>query len=85
MTTLELEADKARLAHAILSIDNASLLAEVKKHLSNVLNLNAPAAKKTSIRRRPISKEVQDMVIGELPEGFDAEKETDKMWEEFAK
>ena len=31
MTTLELEADKARLAYAILSIDNASLLAEVKK------------------------------------------------------
>lgn len=25
MTTLELEADKARLAYAILSIDNASL------------------------------------------------------------
>ena len=40
MTTLELEADKARLAYAILSIDNASLLAEVKKKLGDLLTIN---------------------------------------------
>ena len=44
MTTLELEADKARLAHAILSIDNASLLAEIKKKLGDLLTINDPAA-----------------------------------------
>ncbi len=46
MTTLELEADKARLAYAILSIDNASLLAEVKKKLGDLLTINGPAVKK---------------------------------------
>ena len=70
MTTLELEADKARLAYAILSIDNASLLAEGKKKPRHT---------------RPISKEVQDMVIGELPADMDIEKESDKMWEDLAK
>lgn len=85
MTSLQLEADKARLAHAILSIDNASLLAEVKKHLSGLLNLNAPAAKSKPRRARAISKEVQEMVVGELPADMDVEKETDKMWEEWAK
>ena len=45
MTTLELEANKARLAHAILSIDNASLLAEVKKKLGDLLTINGPAVK----------------------------------------
>lgn len=85
MTSLQLEADKARLAHAILSIDNASLLAEVKKHLSGLLNLNAPAVKSKPRRARAISKEVQEMVVGELPADMDVEKETDKMWEEWAK
>lgn len=85
MTTLELEADKARLAHAILSIDNASVLAEVKKKLGGLLNLNGPATKTRSRQTRPISKEVQDMVIGELPENMDVEKEIDKMWEDMAK
>lgn len=85
MTTLELEADKARLAHAILSIDNASLLAEVKKKLGGLLNLNSPVAKAKLRYTRPISKEVQDMVIGELPADMDVEKETDRMWEELAK
>lgn len=85
MTTLELEADKARLAHAILSIDNASLLAEVKKKLGGLLNLSSPIIKAKSGHTRPISKEVQDMVIGELPADMDVEKETDRMWEELAK
>ena len=85
MTTLELEADKARLAYAILSIDNASLLAEVKKNLGDRLNINGPAVKSKPRHTRPISKEVQDMVIGELPADMDIEKESDKMWEDLAK
>lgn len=32
-----------------------------------------------------ISPEVRNMVIGKLPEDFDFEKETEKMWEEWAK
>ena len=71
MTTLELEADKARLAYAILSIDNASLLAEVKKKLGDLLTINGPAVKSKPRHTRPISKEVQDMVIGELPADMD--------------
>ena len=66
MTTLELEADKARLAYAILTI-------------------NGPAVKSKPRHTRPISKEVQDMVIGELPADMDIEKESDKMWEDLAK
>ncbi len=31
-----------------------------------------------------ISSEVEALTIGKLPEGFDFEKETDKMWEECA-
>lgn len=85
MITLELEADKVRLARAILNIDDASVMAEVKKYLSGVLNLNANIAKSKPRRARAISKEVQEMVIGELPVGMDSEKETDKMWEELAK
>ena len=85
MTTLELEADKARLAYAILSIDNASLLAEVKKKLGDLLTINGPAVKSKPRDTRPISKEVQDMVIGELPADMDIEKESDKMWEDLAK
>ena len=81
MTTLELEADKARLAYAILSIDNASLLAEVKKKLGDLLTINGPAVKSKPRHTRPISKEVQDMVIGDM----DIEKESDKMWEDLAK
>lgn len=85
MTSLELEADKARLAHAILSIDNASLLAEVKKKLSGLLNLSGSLTRTGTKHSRPISKEVEDMVIGELPEDMDMEKETDRMWEELAR
>ena len=73
MTTLELEADKARLAYAILSIDNASLLAEVKKKLGDLLTINGPAVKSKPRHTRPISKEVQDMVIGELSADMDIE------------
>ena len=80
MTSLQLEADKARLAHAILSIDNTSLLEEVKKHLNGLLNLNTATTPTTSRRTRKISKEVRDMVLGELPADIDVEKETDKMW-----
>jgi hypothetical protein len=50
MTTLDLEADKARLAK----------------------------------KARPISREVQDLVIGELPADMDVKNETEKMWEELA-
>lgn len=32
-----------------------------------------------------VSDSVRGMVMGHLPEGFDFEAETDKMWEELAK
>lgn len=32
-----------------------------------------------------VSPEVEAMVIGKLPEGFDFGKERDTMWEDFAK
>lgn len=83
MTALELEAEKARLAHAILSIDNACLLAEVKKYLSHLLNQDTSTETGTS-GRRPVSAEVLDLVIGEIPDDMDTDKETDKMWEELA-
>jgi hypothetical protein len=85
MTTLDLEADKARLAHAILAINNASVLADVKKYLSRKLKLtNTITTQSSSKKARPISREVQDLVIGELPADMDVKKETDKMWEELA-
>lgn len=84
MTTLELEADKVRLVRAILNIDDVSVMAEVKKYLNNVLNPNAKSTKCNSVRTRPVSKDVLDMVIGELPADMDVEKETDRMWEELA-
>lgn len=84
MTTLELEADKVRLVRAILNIDDVSVMAEVKKYLNTVLNPNAKSAKCNSVRTRPVSKDVLDMVIGELPADMDVEKETDRMWEELA-
>lgn len=84
MTTLELEADKVRLVRAILNIDDVSVMAEVKKYLNTVLNPNAKSTKCNSVRTRPVSKDVLDMVIGELPADMDVEKETDRMWEELA-
>lgn len=59
MTTLELEADKARLAHAILSVEDASVLAELKKHINKVLKLNAPDTSKnvsTALTKRMLKK-----------------------------
>lgn len=53
--------------------------------LNNILNPNAKNAKRTSIRTRPVSKDVLNMVVGELPADMDVEKETDRMWEELAK
>lgn len=47
--------------------------------------LNANIAKSKPRRTRAISKEVREMVIGELPVGMNSEIETDKMWEELAK
>lgn len=32
-----------------------------------------------------VSQKVMDMSIGSLPNGIDWDKETDKMWEDFAK
>ena len=34
---------------------------------------------------KEISPEVKAMTMGKLPEGFDFERETEKMWEEWAK
>lgn len=34
---------------------------------------------------KTVSPEVERLSIGKLPEGFDFERETDKMWEEWAK
>ena len=34
---------------------------------------------------KEISPEVKAMVMGKLPEGFDFERETERMWEEWAK
>ena len=34
---------------------------------------------------RELSPEVRNMSMGKLPEGFDFERETEKMWEEWAK
>lgn len=36
-------------------------------------------------KNRKISAETMSMVIGPMPEGFDFDKATDEMWEEFAK
>lgn len=40
MTTLEFEADKARLVRAIINIDNKGLLEEVKQNLRGILNFS---------------------------------------------
>lgn len=40
MTTLEFEADKARLVRAIINIDNKRVLEEVKRNLRGILNLS---------------------------------------------
>ena len=49
------------------------------------MTINGPAVKSKPRHTRPISKEVQDMVIGELSADMDIEKESDKMWEDLAK
>lgn len=85
MTTLELEADKVRLVRAILNIEDVSVMAEVKKYLNNILIPNAKNVKNNSVRTRPVSRDVLNMVVGELPVDMDVEKETDRMWEELAK
>lgn len=85
MTTLELEADKVRLVRAILNIEDVSVMAEVKKYLNNILIPNAKNVKNNSVRTRSVSKDVLNMVVGELPVDMDVEKETDRMWEELAK
>lgn len=69
-----------------LSTDNQKWLADkVYKEIAHkqqkgkgLVFPHRPAGKK-------ISPEVKAMVIGKLPEGFDFERETERMWEEWAK
>ena len=53
-------------------------------------NISHKQAKKELVfphipKNMKISPEVRELVIGKLPEDFDFEQETDKMWEEWAK
>ena len=68
-----------------LSSDNQKWLAD--KIYENIRH--APKKKELVFPHIPknmnISPEVQELVMGKLPENFDFEKETDKMWEEWAK
>jgi len=71
----------------------AGLSADNKKWLAERLTVDAAndEAKAQGIvfphvpSGRAVSREVLGMVVGTLPEGFSAEKETDKMWEDFAR
>lgn len=68
-----------------LSRDNQKWLAD--KIYENISH--KPAKKELEFPHIPknmkISPEVRELVIGKLPEDFDFEQETDKMWEEWAK
>ncbi len=68
-----------------LSRDNQKWLAD--KIYENISH--KPAKKELVFPHIPknmkISPEVRELVIGKLPEDFDFEQETDKMWEEWAK
>ena len=68
-----------------LSFDNQKWLADKvyeeigqKKPQKELVFPHIPA-------NREISQEVRNMSMGKLPEGFDFERETEKMWEEWAK
>ncbi len=67
-----------------LSLDNQKWLADKvyeeigqKKPQKELVFPHIPA-------NREISQEVRNMSMGKLPEGFDFERETEKMWEEWA-
>lgn len=70
----------------------SSLSYEKRKWLADKLitDLSAEQKKPAPIvypripKDRPISSEVKDMVIGTLPEGFDVNREWEKMWEDRA-
>ena len=69
-----------------LSIDNQKWLAD---KLYEEIAHKQQKGKELVFPHRPagkeISPEVKAMSIGKLPENFDFERETEKMWEEWAK
>lgn len=83
---LSLSLDDVYQMLAGLSLDNKRWLAErltvdIANEGAKAHNLEYPHIP----HGRPISPKVLAMVAGRLPEGFDVEKETDNMWEEFAR
>lgn len=70
-----------------LSIDNQKWLAD--KVYEEIAHKQQKKAKDLVFPHRPagkeVSPEVKAMSIGKLPEDFDFERETEKMWEEWAR
>ena len=65
----------------LVTIILGSLRSDIKKHDDSKNKLIFPHIKKN----KPISKSAMDLVFGSLPKGFDVDKTTDEMWENFAK